>query len=124
MVNLTFQRKVQADICFLTGEVAFVSGETKNSDFNTFDELVNLAMFQSGELRIKLEEKTGSPSLQVMFGSVDNVTGEFHANVISSALTNNMVGQLPAAFLGTRMAVKGTLSGGSFKITISGEFKG
>ena len=122
-VKMDFKKYVEDFCVYSTGEVVFIDGETKSADFDTLDDPINLSIFRSGELRMKLEEKSGSPVLRVGFGSIDHKTGDFYEQINSGNLTENGVGRISASFLGSRTAIKATLSGGSFKITITGEFK-
>ena len=122
-MELKFLTHTQNFWVYSTGEAVFVNGETKDADFDTISDPINLSMFNYGEFRLKLEEKTGSPTLRIGFGSIDHKTGDFYEIINSGNLTENGVGRMAATFLGAKMAIKATLSGGSFKITITGEFK-
>ena len=123
MPTLIYKRKTESDRLVMIGNVVFIDGETKDANFDTISEPLNLSMFKCGELRMLLEEKTGNPKLTISFGSIDEKTGQFYAEVVSPEIKKNQVGRMAASFLGSSTAIKATLSGGSFKITITGEFK-
>lgn len=128
MVKFEIKKHVLDSLTYSTGEVIFIDGETKNGNFDTLDNPVNLSMFSHGELRMKLEEGSGSPSFQVSIGNIDEITGEYFEQIISGVITTNKIGKLLIgkefnSFIGSNVAIKVTLSGGSFKVTITGEFK-
>lgn len=114
-----------------TGEVVFVDGEVKGEDFDTLSEPINLSAFNHGEIRLLTEDKVGSPSFQVKVVTIDPHTGEFYTQITSPAITTAtkgklLIGKESGSFLGSKMAIMATLSGGedeSFKVTITGEFK-
>lgn len=122
-VQLVFKSHVQNNVHFFTGEAVFIDGEEKSAAFDTLSDLMNLAIFSYGDLRIKVEDKVSSPVLNVAFGSVDHKTEEFHEKGAFPELTENGTAELKVANLTGRMALNGTLTGGTFKITITGEFK-
>lgn len=122
-VKLEFVKHVKDDFVFSTGEAVFIDAETKDANFDTKDDPMDLSIFSYGELRVKVEEKADSPVLNVSFGSIDRETEEFHEEGAFSELTANGTGTLKVANLMSRMAINATLSGGSFKVTITGEFK-
>lgn len=122
-VVLVFKKYVKNDIAFIVGEAVFIDGEVKAANFDTKSDPMNLAIFSYGDLRIKVEDKASSPVLNVAFGSVDHKTEEFHEKGAFPELTANGTAELHVANLTGRMALNATLSGGTFKITITGEFK-
>jgi len=122
-VKLVFKKYVKNDIAFIVGEAVFIDGETKVADFDTKSDPMNLALFSYGDLRIKVEEKDESPVLNVAFGSIDHKTGAFHEKGAFSELTEEGTAELHVANLTGRMAINATLAGGTFKVTITGEFK-
>lgn len=122
-VKLVFKSHVQNDVHFFIGEVTFIDGEVKSAAFDTLSDLINLAGFNHGELRIKVEDKVSSPVLNVSFGTVDHKTEEYHEEGAFSELTADGIDMLKVANLTSRMAINATLTGGSFKVTITGEFK-
>ncbi|GAH28455.1 unnamed protein product [marine sediment metagenome] len=122
-VQLVFKSHVQNNVHFFTGEAVFIDGEEKDADFDTKDDLINLSIFSYGELRILVEGKDEAPVLNVAFGSIDHETGKFHEEGAFSELTENGTDMLKVANLTGRMAIDATLAGGTFKVTITGEFK-
>lgn len=127
-VIFTVKKHIVDSMTYSTGEVVFIDGETLSGNFDTIGDPINLSMFSHGELRLKLEEKTGSPVIKVSIGAVDHLTGEYHEQEVTQEITSEMIGNLligkqADSFIGSRMAMKITLSGGSFKVTVTGEFK-
>lgn len=122
-VKLEFKKYVEDYVAYSVGEAVFIDGEVQDAAFDTKDDPMNLSMFSYGELRIKVEDKVSSPVLNVAFGSIDRETEEFHEEGAFSELTANGIQTLKVANLMSRMAINATLSGGSFKVTITGEFK-
>lgn len=128
MVKYEIKKHVLDSLTFSTGEAVFIDGETKNGNFDTLNDPIDLALFSHGELRLKLEEMSGSPSFQVSIGNIDELTSEFYKQAETPILTTDttrqvLIGKEFDSFIGSRMAIKAMLSGGSFKVTITGEFK-
>ncbi len=122
-VKLTFKNHIQNHCVFCTGEAVFIDGETKDAAFDTKGDPMNLAQFSYGELRIKVEDNASSPVLNVSIGTIDHKTEEFHEEAAFSELTANGTAMIRLSTLTTRMAINATLTGGTFKVTITGEFK-
>lgn len=120
-VTLVFKDYVKNHVAFSIGEVTFIDGVVKSAAFDTLSDLINLAGFSHGELRIKVEDKVSSPVLNVAFGTVDHETEEFHEEGAFPELTANGIAMLKVANLTSRMGLNATLTGGSFKATITGE---
>ena len=122
-VSLEFKKHIQDYRSLRTGEATFIDGAVKSAAFDTKSDPMNLSMFSYGDLRIKVEDKVSSPVLNVAFGSIDHKTGAFHEKGAFSELTENGIAELKVANLTSRMAISATLAGGTFKVTITGEFK-
>ena len=128
MVTYNIKKHVLDSLTFSTGEVVFIDGEVKAGNFDTLDEPVDLALFSHGEVRLKLEEKTGDARIQIFFGSIDHHTGEFYTQVNTAVISSNMTGRLligkeQDSFIGSKVAIRATVADGSFKVTSTGEFK-
>ena len=122
-VTLVFKKHVKDSVAYSTGEVVFIDGEVKSAAFDTKSDPIDLSIFSYGELRIKVEDKASSPVLNVSIGTIDHKTEEFHEEGAFSELTNNGTAMIKLSTLTTRMAINATLTGGTFKVTITGEFK-
>lgn len=123
VVTLVFKKHVQEHVSYFTGEAVFIDGEVKDAAFDTKSDPMNLAIFSYGELKIKVEDKVSFPVLNVSFGHIDHKTEEYHEEGAFSELTANGIQTLKVSNLSAGMAINATLTGGTFKITITGEFK-
>lgn len=129
--KLVFKKHVQNHVAFSTGEATFIDGEVKSGNFNTITDPMNLSLFSHGELRIKVENMVSFPILDIWFGTVDHKTGEFHAAFRLGEVSKNGLYRMKVTDLTSRMAINAYLSNnklkeetdGSFKVTITGEFK-
>ena len=107
----------------IIGEVVFVDGLSKNADFDTISDPIDLSLFDEGEIRITVADKADSPDLVVQFGTVDFKTGKFDSSGAIEFMDNGNGKIKFTSGLLKNMAINATLSGGSFTVTITGEFK-
>lgn len=107
----------------IIGKVVFVNGVSKNADFDTISDPIDLSLFDEGEIRVTVADKADTPDLVVQFGTVDFNTGAFDSSG-AIEFTDNGHGKIKyTSGLFSNMAINATLLGGSFTVTITGEFK-
>jgi len=115
--------RLEATQVNIVGEVVFVNGVSKSADFDTISDPIDLSLFDEGEIRVTVADKSSSPDLVVQFGTVDFKTGAFDSSG-AIEFTDNGHGKIKyTSGLFKKMAINATLSGGFFTVTITGEFK-
>jgi len=105
------------------GRAIFIDGESKNADFDTKDSPLNLSLFKEGTITLKAADKDDTPVLDVDVVAQDHRTGDWR--IVASFTQRNANGSetIRLTDLTHAMAIDATLAGGSFTITITGEFK-
>jgi len=105
------------------GEAVFVNSESKSGNFDTKATPLNLSLFKEGTITLKVASKSSSPVLNVNIVAQDHKTGDWRIVGSLSELTENGSVSVEVFRLSHAMAIDATLAGGSFTITITGEFK-
>lgn len=105
------------------GEAIFIGSESKNAAFDTKDTPLNLSLFKEGTLTLKVTSKASSPTLNVNVIAQDHKTGDWRVVGSFTQRTTNGSETIRTTDLTHAMAIDATLAGGSFTITITGEFK-
>jgi len=105
------------------GRAIFIDGESKNANFDTKDSPLNLSLFKEGSITLKTTDKDDTPTLDVNVVAQDHRTGDWDVIGSFTSRTTNGRERIRITDLTHAMAIDATLAGGSFTITITGEFK-
>lgn len=104
------------------GKATFVDGESKSADFDTKNIPLNLAIFNEGTVTLKAADLATTPTLNVNIVAKDHKTGDWRIVASFTKRTTNGSETIRLTDLTRAIAIDATLSGGSFTITITGEF--
>lgn len=122
-VSLNLKKAITNEYVHFWGEAVFVDGESKSSDFDTKNTPLNLSLFKEGTVTLKAANKADTPTLNVTVIAQDHKTGDWRIVGYLPELTDNGSVTIELFRLTHAMAIDATLTGGSFTITITGEFK-
>lgn len=122
-VSLNLKKAVTEEYVHFWGEATFIDDESKSAAFDTKDTPLNLSLFKEGTVTLKATNKASSPVLNVNVIAQDHKTGDWRIVGHLSELTANGSVTIRFTDLTHAMAIDATLTGGSFTITITGEFK-
>lgn len=121
--SLELKKAVTEEYVHWWGEATFIDDESKNAAFDTKDTPLNLSLFKEGTVTLKATNKASSPTLNVTVIAQDHKTGDWRIVGYLPELINNGSATVRITDLTHAMAINATLAGGSFTITITGEFK-
>jgi len=106
----------------LSARVIFVDGEVKSANFDTKGEPLDLGIYNEGSITLKVAGKADAPVLNVNVVALDHKTGEPRVVGSFTEMTENGSRTIRITDLTREMAIDATLAGGSFTVTITGEF--
>jgi len=120
--TLEFENYEEIQFPYNIGKAIFVDGESKNTDFNTKSTPLNLAIFNEGIVTLKAADLVTTPTLNVNVVAKDHKTDDWRVVASFTERTTNGSETIRITDLTREMAIDATLAGGSFTVTITGEF--